>query len=182
MESKAKIEKTRTILDHADDEIKKDVIKGKKSIHKAYTETQQKRRENSTSDAWPKCQNGTEGKCGIWGGNFPVTRTAHNKPAAHGLCRECRKEELRKQKQVQFRQEVEDEKKKFDATPVDAESDKFWNDLADRILDIDVKDSIIPCGKVSEEVRAKLEQVESLLRDYLYNVLENSTCPRPLST
>jgi ParB-like chromosome segregation protein Spo0J len=41
--SERKVEKVRTILDHAEPEIKKEVLEGKKSIHKAYTEIQGKR-------------------------------------------------------------------------------------------------------------------------------------------
>lgn len=42
--SQAKVERTRTVLDHADKETKQAVLDGEKSIHKAYTETQKKRR------------------------------------------------------------------------------------------------------------------------------------------
>ena len=43
------VEKVRTIIDHADEQTKKDVESGKKRINKAYNETQQKRREQKTS-------------------------------------------------------------------------------------------------------------------------------------
>jgi hypothetical protein len=133
---------------------------------------------NVTTEDWPTCKNGTEGKCGrLAGGNFPVAESPSGKPAKHGLCKHCRKEELGQQRIEKLREEVEAAKKEFETTPVDAVSDKFWNDLADKILDFNVKDGI-PCRKVSEEVRAKLEQVKSLLRDYLYDVLETSTCPK----
>ncbi len=132
---------------------------------------------NVTTEDWPTCKNGTEGKCGrLWGGNYPVA-SPNGKPAKHGLCEHCRKEELGQQRIEKQREEVEAAKKEFETTPVDAVSDKFWNDVAEIILDLEVKDGMIPCGKVSEEVRAKLEQVKSLLRDYLYDVLETSTAP-----
>lgn len=47
--SQSTVERARTIIDHADDETKKDVKDGKKSIHQAYTETQEKRRLETTS-------------------------------------------------------------------------------------------------------------------------------------
>ena len=41
--SKTKVERARSVLDHADKRTKEEVLKGEKSIHKAYTETQEKR-------------------------------------------------------------------------------------------------------------------------------------------
>jgi ParB-like chromosome segregation protein Spo0J len=46
--SRTKVEKARTIRDHADEKTKEDVKSGKKSINKAYRETQQRRKEEST--------------------------------------------------------------------------------------------------------------------------------------
>lgn len=48
--SRAKVERTRTVLDHADDETKQEVLEGKKSINKAYQETQAKRRVKKERD------------------------------------------------------------------------------------------------------------------------------------
>lgn len=42
--SARKVERTRTVLDHADEETKKEVLEGKKSLNKAYQETQTKRK------------------------------------------------------------------------------------------------------------------------------------------
>ena len=42
--SKATVERARTVLDHADEETKAAVLAGEKSIHKAYVETQAKRK------------------------------------------------------------------------------------------------------------------------------------------
>ena len=42
---RSKITETRTVIDHADEKTKEEVIKGEKTIHQAYTETQEKRKE-----------------------------------------------------------------------------------------------------------------------------------------
>ena len=42
--SKTKVEKVRAIIDHADEQIKKDVETGNKTINKAYQETQEERK------------------------------------------------------------------------------------------------------------------------------------------
>jgi hypothetical protein len=103
--------------------------------------------------------------------------TITGKPFGNGICRRCKKGELEEQKLNKLRQEVAAATKKFETTPVDAESDKFWNDITDRILDVDTVEGDIPCGKVSEEVREKVECVEILLRKCIYRVLETSTTP-----
>jgi len=45
--SQAKVERARTILEHADPETKEAVLSNKKSINKAYSETQQKRKQQA---------------------------------------------------------------------------------------------------------------------------------------
>jgi len=54
--NRSKVEKARAVLAHADDQTKEDVKDGKKSINKAYTETQQKRREQKNSGARKKTE------------------------------------------------------------------------------------------------------------------------------
>jgi hypothetical protein len=48
--SPRKVERTRTVLDYADEDTKQEVLEGKKSIHKAYVETQERRRCVETAD------------------------------------------------------------------------------------------------------------------------------------
>jgi hypothetical protein len=48
--SPRKVERTRTVLDYADEDTKQEVLEGKKSIHKAYVETQERRRCVETTD------------------------------------------------------------------------------------------------------------------------------------
>jgi hypothetical protein len=50
--SPKKVVRTRTVLDYADEDTKQEVLEGKKSIHKAYVETQERRRcvETETAD------------------------------------------------------------------------------------------------------------------------------------
>lgn len=43
--SPTKIKKIRTVIDHGDDQTKQDILDGEKSIHKAYKETQEKRKK-----------------------------------------------------------------------------------------------------------------------------------------
>jgi len=43
--SQRKVERTRTVLDHADEKTKQEVKSGRKSIYQAYTETQEKRKQ-----------------------------------------------------------------------------------------------------------------------------------------
>ncbi|UCF85473.1 MAG: hypothetical protein JSV50_07520, partial [Desulfobacteraceae bacterium] len=52
--SPTKVKKVRSVLDHADQETREQVLKGEKSIHKAYTETQEKREgKKDTKQAFP---------------------------------------------------------------------------------------------------------------------------------
>jgi hypothetical protein len=48
-----KVEKTRTILDHADSETKQKVLECAKSIHKAYQEVQEKKKIEKESKSKP---------------------------------------------------------------------------------------------------------------------------------
>jgi len=50
--SEDKVKKARTVLDHADEKTKEEVFEGKKSIHKAAKETQEKQKKQSESDLW----------------------------------------------------------------------------------------------------------------------------------
>jgi hypothetical protein len=48
--SHRKVERTRTVLDYADEDTKQEVLEGKKSIHKAYVETQERKKCVETAD------------------------------------------------------------------------------------------------------------------------------------
>ena len=48
--SPAKVERARTVLDHADPETKREVLSGEKTINRAYKETQEARREQKTAE------------------------------------------------------------------------------------------------------------------------------------
>jgi protein gp37 len=51
--SPRKVERTRTIIDHADEQTKQEVKSGKKSINKAYNETQEKRKQSTKPKSKP---------------------------------------------------------------------------------------------------------------------------------
>lgn len=131
---------------------------------------------------WPTCKNGTKGKCKLWGGNLPVAKNPAGKPAKHSLCPHCRKEELKEQKLNKHRQELEAATEKFEANPVDAESDKFWNELSNQMLPNFESMNGIPCGKVSEEVLHKIDSWSKNLNYHLSCVLGTSTAPTMPST
>jgi hypothetical protein len=137
---------------------------------------------NVPTEDWPKCKKcrsarvkqgkyvGT-GELGDLGGEIMVPA-----PASHGLCDSCRKEELREQREKKEDWRIKKAQEEFDQTPVDAESDQFWNKLSEKILG-PLSNGGIPCDKVSEEVLSRVNSWFAKLIDSIHKVSNNSTRP-----
>jgi ParB family chromosome partitioning protein len=125
--SKTKVEKVRTLKKHGDDETRNDVLAGKKSIHRAYQETQIKRKSAN--------------RCKVCSYGSVKLSTKTGKPMSHGLCCNCLLEKNKKEKNREAREE-------FDKIPISTEAQKFWDEALPMLEKI-LKDAVI--GKVSEE-------------------------------
>jgi hypothetical protein len=91
----------------------------------------------------------------------------------HGLCSNCRKIELLKEKRRELSQELDKNQEEFDQIPIDADSEKFWNDVTQKIEAI-FKIGGVPCGKVRPEILERINRVKSEMLMYFGSVIENS--------
>jgi hypothetical protein len=135
------------------------------------------------TDDWPKCKKCKKspvkqsnkwipaGERGEDGGEIYVSP-----PAMHGLCKWCRQKELRNQQSEERAKQLEQEQANFDNTPVDPDSDRFWSELSDKILE-PLSNGGIPCGKVSGEVLTKINNWFAPLLESARDVSKNSTRP-----
>jgi len=87
---------------------------------------------------------------------------------SHGLCRFCRKKELRGAAKEDVNKRLDERQKEFDETPVDTETEEFWTDLIEKWEPIEETLGGIPCGKVGNETLARIEDFRSGLKGLVY--------------
>ena len=106
------------------------------------------------NDQLPKCKS-----CGT---------TLYGNVFGHGLCRFCRKKDLRGAAKEDVKQRLDERQKEFDETPVDTETEEFWTDLIEKWEPIEDTMDGIPCGKVGDETLARIEEFRSRLKGLVY--------------
>jgi ParB family chromosome partitioning protein len=148
--SKAKVEKARTVMKHADENTRNDVLVNKKSIHRAYQETQNKRKGADT------CK-----ECGVRRVKLsPKTR----EPMGHGLCNDCIKKRNREKKNIRAREE-------FKKIPINAEAEKFWIEALPKLEDIFGNP---PIGKVGEKTYKRISAIISMMMNCELEIMRKS--------
>lgn len=133
--SKTKVEKARTLMRHVDEDTKNDVLAGKKSLHRAYQEIQNKRNSANV------CKACSYGRVNL--------STKTGKPMSHNLCRRCLLEQNKKEKNREAKEE-------FDKIPINAEAEEFWAENLPNLEKI-LKNPVI--GKVSQETCGKISSI-----------------------
>lgn len=135
---------------------------------------------NVPKDDWPKCKNCQKSKVKkVWVWSEPDENgccTSVPTPAKHGLCNTCRQKEIKEQKDERRAKKIKEAQAEFDHTPIDEASNQFWDELSDKILK-PLSNGGIPCGKVGEEVSAKIDSWFANLLDSVHEVSRNSNRP-----
>ncbi len=167
--SQNKVKKARTVIDHADKQTKQEVESGKKSINKAYQETQETRKEQAPMHL----------PCNDCRREPRKIDRKTGQPFKHGLCNKCRKEKIEGDKL--WKAKGEKRRRDFEATSIDAQAEKEWLYLVAYLRD-NSKHYNRSIGKISQEAFDKIMAVRWWLDETIDALaLENWPYPRDIN-